>query len=241
MTGESTEATAAVGRVIQRTMSLPPTAGSGARTPSGSPARMLLGASVPAPPAVGAQPQFAALQRSGASVGAYPAPTRAEFQPWAAESGAAGPAPVGFRAGQAGVVVPGRLPETAAPLALNRTVVAPPEQGQSQNVLQRDDAQPAAPGSVPDASGQASTSVPVVADGGLSSQGTGETVSPELPGLVPRGPGQSGAAGPGNTTGQASPEQLEELAKRLAGPLIRRIKAEMLLDRERRGLRTDVN
>ena len=41
--------------------------------------------------------------------------------------------------------------------------------------------------------------------------------------------------------GGATPEQLEELAKRLAGPLIRRIKAEMLLDRERRGLRTDTN
>jgi hypothetical protein len=39
----------------------------------------------------------------------------------------------------------------------------------------------------------------------------------------------------------ATPEQLEDLAKRLAGPLIRRIKAEMLLDRERRGLRTDTN
>jgi hypothetical protein len=39
----------------------------------------------------------------------------------------------------------------------------------------------------------------------------------------------------------ATPEQLEDLAKRLTGPLIRRIKAEMLLDRERRGLRTDVN
>ncbi|APX04069.1 hypothetical protein [Arthrobacter sp. QXT-31] len=38
-----------------------------------------------------------------------------------------------------------------------------------------------------------------------------------------------------------TPDQLEELAKRLAGPLIRRIKAEMLLDRERRGLRTDSN
>ena len=39
----------------------------------------------------------------------------------------------------------------------------------------------------------------------------------------------------------ATPEQLEDLAKRLTGPLVRRIKAEMLLDRERRGLRTDVN
>ncbi|WP_456505520.1 hypothetical protein [Arthrobacter sp. UYCu723] len=45
---------------------------------------------------------------------------------------------------------------------------------------------------------------------------------------------------PGGATA-ATPEQLEDLAKRLAGPLIRRIKAEMLLDRERRGLRTDAN
>jgi hypothetical protein len=36
-----------------------------------------------------------------------------------------------------------------------------------------------------------------------------------------------------------SPDQLEELARRLVGPLARRLKAEMLLDRERRGLRTD--
>jgi hypothetical protein len=51
---------------------------------------------------------------------------------------------------------------------------------------------------------------------------------------------RSTAAAPG-LLGAATPDQLEELAKRLAGPLIRRIKAEMLLDRERRGLRTDSN
>ncbi|MFJ5696173.1 hypothetical protein ACIP9X_20380 [Arthrobacter sp. NPDC093125] len=51
---------------------------------------------------------------------------------------------------------------------------------------------------------------------------------------------RSTAAAPG-PLGAATPDQLEELAKRLAGPLIRRIKAEMLLDRERRGLRTDSN
>jgi hypothetical protein len=36
------------------------------------------------------------------------------------------------------------------------------------------------------------------------------------------------------------PEQLEELARRLVPSLVRRLKAEMLVDRERRGLRTDV-
>ncbi len=37
----------------------------------------------------------------------------------------------------------------------------------------------------------------------------------------------------------ASSEQIEALADRLLGPLTRRLKAEMLLDRERRGVRTD--
>ncbi|GAA1769330.1 hypothetical protein GCM10009712_16650 [Pseudarthrobacter sulfonivorans] len=65
-------------------------------------------------------------------------------------------------------------------------------------------------------------------------------------GAARQGPAASGngRAGPepqGQGTAAATPEQLEELAKRLTGPLIRRIKAEMLLDRERRGLRTDVN
>lgn len=55
-------------------------------------------------------------------------------------------------------------------------------------------------------------------------------------GAAANGPAGKQAAG----APAATPEQLEELAKRLTGPLIRRIKAEMLLDRERRGLRTDV-
>jgi hypothetical protein len=37
----------------------------------------------------------------------------------------------------------------------------------------------------------------------------------------------------------SSPEEVEALAHKLAGPMMRRIRAEMLLDRERRGLRTD--
>lgn len=57
---------------------------------------------------------------------------------------------------------------------------------------------------------------------------------------APQAAERSTAGAPGSL-GAATPDQLEELAKRLAGPIIRRIKAEMLLDRERRGLRTDPN
>lgn len=40
---------------------------------------------------------------------------------------------------------------------------------------------------------------------------------------------------------EMSEEQVDELAKRLVGPIVRRIKADMLLDRERRGLRIDAS
>ena len=49
-------------------------------------------------------------------------------------------------------------------------------------------------------------------------------------------PGSPGATA---TTGPATPEQLDELARRLVGPLTRQLKANLLLDRERRGQRTD--
>jgi hypothetical protein len=83
---------------------------------------------------------------------------------------------------------------------------------------------------------------------GQGSAGLGISVA-SLPAEASQAP-QVGAASPATehpTAGKpgsalaATPDQLEELAKRLVGPLIRRIKAEMLLDRERRGLRTDSN
>jgi hypothetical protein len=58
------------------------------------------------------------------------------------------------------------------------------------------------------------------------------------PAAAPGAPAAPGAGTPGSA-GAATPEQLEELARRLVAPLARRLKAEMLLDRERRGLRTD--
>jgi hypothetical protein len=52
-------------------------------------------------------------------------------------------------------------------------------------------------------------------------------------------PGETQAAPGGGPAAATSPEQLEELARRLVGPLTRRLTAQMLLDRERRGHRTD--
>jgi hypothetical protein len=65
---------------------------------------------------------------------------------------------------------------------------------------------------------------------------------PEAPAVPPAGAPATGRDTPGTAAAAPapSPEQVEELARRLVAPLVRRLKAEMLLDRERRGLRTDV-
>jgi len=47
------------------------------------------------------------------------------------------------------------------------------------------------------------------------------------------------AAGGAASVDASSPEAIEKLAQRLYGPLVRRLKAELLLDRERRGIRID--
>lgn len=53
-------------------------------------------------------------------------------------------------------------------------------------------------------------------------------------------PAQADAALPPSATGApGSPDQLDELARRLAGPILARVKAELLVERERRGVRTD--
>lgn len=48
------------------------------------------------------------------------------------------------------------------------------------------------------------------------------------------GPSEVGAAGTPGT------DQVDELVRRLAGPMIQRVRAELLLERERRGIRTDI-
>ena len=53
------------------------------------------------------------------------------------------------------------------------------------------------------------------------------------PGAPPAAPGAAPAAAGGG------PEEIEALASKLLNPMVRRIKAELLIDRERHGLRTD--
>ncbi|GAA1061619.1 hypothetical protein [Agromyces bracchium] len=51
--------------------------------------------------------------------------------------------------------------------------------------------------------------------------------------------GAAAAAGAALGAGATGPGEVEQLVRRLYGPLVRRIKAELLLDRERRGIRID--
>jgi hypothetical protein len=96
------------------------------------------------------------------------------------------------------------------------------------------------PGRVEQAEGE---EPPTSAAGPEATATTSDTsAQPSTPATaVGQAPGASGAPGTpaGAGAGATSPEQLEALAQRLFAPLVRRIKAEMLLDRERRGLRTD--
>lgn len=68
---------------------------------------------------------------------------------------------------------------------------------------------------------------------GEAGPATGTPADPARPAAAPAAP--AAPAGEG-----MSQDQVDELARRLVGPIVRRIKADMLLDRERRGLRTDV-
>jgi hypothetical protein len=110
-------------------------------------------------------------------------------------------------------VVPMPLPPVPAPTTV--AVQAMPTDDGPPTV-------PPAPPPAPDPPGPA----PVVARAGEPAATTG----------TPAGPaGAAGAAGgaPGGAT------DVEALAQRLFNPMLRRMKAELLLDRERRGMRTD--
>lgn len=109
-------------------------------------------------------------------------------------------------------------------------------QGQDFNGAVQRDSLPGAPDAAapPEAA-------PVTAPPEVSGASPAVEVNRDEPPAQPAAPALGRSAGVPGVAGAATPDQLEELAKRLAGPLIRRIKAEMLLDRERRGLRTDSN
>ena len=182
------------------------------------------------------------LQRSAASSSAFPRPV------WPDRDGSifgAGTVP-GAAFPEATNVAP-TLDNPSGPGVL-ALALQPVSRTVGDATAQRDAADPAAgsrtgvpaqgAGSVGGPSAAASpssfdTDTSVQADAGSPPAGAGQPVT----GAAAIGPAGKQAAG----APAATPEQLEELAKRLTGPLIRRIKAEMLLDRERRGLRTDVN
>jgi hypothetical protein len=68
-----------------------------------------------------------------------------------------------------------------------------------------------------------------------SAAGTDIGAAPPV-GAAPAGATAAAGGAPGAAS---SPQQLDELARRLYDPLASRLRAELLLDRERRGLRTD--
>ncbi|BCW71119.1 hypothetical protein [Arthrobacter sp. NicSoilB8] len=240
---------AAVGRVIQRTISVEryPAVGPGpsdavaARFPAGSVATtQMLIPSAPVQPRGGEQ--RARVQRLSAPAGPV--------------TGAAGSTPertatlgnfpnTSFTMGPTGTAahpVAGSGSEMSQAAILSLAFPSP-HQDEGGEAVQREtghpgmdspSAMPVVPASASGATEEAGGGIPV--QGGTDATPAGAARQEQAAGGV----AARGAAASGIPAG-ATPEQLEDLAKRLAGPLIRRIKAEMLLDRERRGLRTDTN
>lgn len=238
---EPPQVTAAVGRSIQRTLAPEgaASAAGGVPRPSSDSWRTAARVSAAAGPTTQVGGRGAVnVQRSAASSSAFPHPVRPD------------------RDGS--VFGAGTVPGAAFPEATN---VAPTLDNPSGPAVLALALQPASrtggPSTAPgDATVQRDAADPAVGSrAGVPAQGAGSAGGPSTAasqdsldagasvqadaGAPPAGAAQPvpGAAG----APAATPEQLEELAKRLTGPLIRRIKAEMLLDRERRGLRTDVN
>jgi hypothetical protein len=217
---------AAVGSIIQRTLTLD---GPAAQALDGSPSpeRLFLDARTTRVATHSPEPGASALQRTPAFPGSVP--IRTARYPVAADLPGTGGHPVVHSAGQSPVVL--TLAPTAEPVLDGLT-----REGQDFNsAVQRD----SLPGSPDPAAPPADA--PVTAPPGVSSAPPTVEANREEPPAGPAPPASERSAGAAGVPGAATPDQLEELAKRLAGPLIRRIKAEMLLDRERRGLRTDSN
>lgn len=219
---EPPASSAAVGSVIQRTLTQD--------TPAG---QALDGSSAPGMPFPGTRARdrspdivAPALQRVAVFPGSGPA--RAAPYTAAAAPGAAGQ-PVVHSAAQDPVAL------TLAPAA-EPVMDALANQGQDFNVAVQRDSLPGAP----DAAAPPEVA-PVTTPPEVSGASPPLEANRDEPPAGPAAPAPGRSTGAPGVAGAATPDQLEELAKRLAGPLIRRIKAEMLLDRERRGLRTDSN
>lgn len=247
---EPPEVTAAVGRSIQRTLAPEGAASAAGGVPRPSSDSWRTAALVSA--AAGPRAQVGGrgavnVQRSAASSSASPHPVRPDR-----EGSVLGAGTVPGAAFPEATNVAPTLDNPSGPAVLALALqpasrTGGPSTAPGDATVQRDAADPAV-GSRPDVPTQGAGSAggpstaasqdsldagaSVQADAGAPPDGAARPV----PGAATAPAGKQAAGAPA-----ATPEQLEELAKRLAGPLIRRIKAEMLLDRERRGLRTDVN
>lgn len=241
---EPHQATAAVGRSIQRTLApeapaSAPGGGPWSAPDSWRPAELIPAAARPTAQASGRGPIN--LQRSPALSPAFPSPAEPSDRSTdfgsGAVTGAASTAP-------SNVAPTLDNPSEPAVLAL---ALQPVSRTGGYSTVQREAADPAAGSRAGfPARGAGSVGGPSAA-ASQDSLDAGASVQTE----VGSPPGGADQPGPGAATNASAgkqpagapavtPEQLEDLAKRLTGPLIRRIKAEMLLDRERRGLRTDV-
>lgn len=124
--------------------------------------------------------------------------------------------------------VSGSAPHLAAPSVVpSPTVIAAPEM---PPVVQRQDSDPAPTDvAVPEVPAAAPESPPPEA---------AAPAPPSATAAAPAAPGTPGAPGAPGAPGQAGQEP-EELLKKLFDPLLRRLKTELRLDRERRGALTD--
>ena len=242
--GSSPGPTTAVGRVIQRTISVARDSAEGGGPTGGAVTGFPVGSA--APVQIHTVSPTSAARPGGERPGS--------LQRWTESPGTAGPslehaATVGylatrtftpFQTDPGAQTVPGYGSATARTTL--RSLASPPVQrAEGDDAFQREPGTPGT-GFAPEVPAASEVTAPAAsgpgeADGGAAVQ-PGTTAG--AAGAAAQGPASRGAAASGTPAG-ATPEQLEELAKRLTGPLIRRIKAEMLLDRERRGLRTDTN
>jgi hypothetical protein len=247
------EPTAAVGRSIQRTLATEGAASAGGGEPRRAPVSWRPAELVPAAASLGTQTgsrEVLSFQRTTTSSGAFPHPAEphpAMLQGAGAAFGSRFAAEGDFGgSASAQSTLDGDSRSTALSLAIPPAAAG----AKANSFLQRDVANSAPAPQVQagvegmeSANGQATAGADNSSLSAASLQADADAESVAAgPAQPVQGTGGNGAGGrPSAGAPAATPEQLEELAKRLTGPLIRRIKAEMLLDRERRGLRTDVN
>lgn len=149
-------------------------------------------------------------------------------------SGSSGPATMAVQrsVGATGYPAPRWSPD---PLAVSRSVPAAEQQITPAQLVQF-----------------VSAGVPIAAGGYPPQQSPGLVVqrvsadepaatgAPETTGAAGTGPATTGAAAPGGPAGSTSPTEVDALVRKLYDPIVRRLKAELQLDRERAGRSLDL-